>query len=237
MPLLGRLVPAPWVRWVVVGSDCFLLDLGADRYIALDAVAACIWPLATAGEEHSAVVERLIESGFGDRQTVDGLIDQFVAQALAGRLLLTAEDYADAVAIKRHSAPHRSLRLPLWVDAWRSIVATTLRLRRNHLYDCYADYMRCSLGPNRNTLDRLTHAFLFAENFWFRKRAPDDCLARSLALYRFLVANGSSVQHVIGIKIRPFAAHAWVEADGKVLMAASRGGYHPIARFSAPFAQ
>jgi hypothetical protein len=45
----------------------------------------------------------------------------------------------------------------------------------------------------------------------------DCCLRDSLALARFLALQGLHARWVIGIKTRPFGAHAWVQHDHLVL--------------------
>lgn len=42
----------------------------------------------------------------------------------------------------------------------------------------------------------------------------DRCLPRSLAVARRLLAAGAVPELVIGVKLEPFAAHAWVQCDG-----------------------
>lgn len=43
-------------------------------------------------------------------------------------------------------------------------------------------------------------------------RSHDACLSRSIALARYLAARGLPADLVIGVKLRPFAAHAWVQS-------------------------
>lgn len=43
------------------------------------------------------------------------------------------------------------------------------------------------------------------------------CLFDSLALSRFMMVAGQSVDWVVGVKARPFAAHSWVEHGGDIL--------------------
>jgi hypothetical protein len=41
----------------------------------------------------------------------------------------------------------------------------------------------------------------------------DQCLARSIALARVLIARGCRAEVVLGVKLRPFKAHCWVQLD------------------------
>lgn len=49
------------------------------------------------------------------------------------------------------------------------------------------------------------------------RTAADRCLPRSIALALCLIAKGIRAQVVIGVKLRPFGAHCWVQADGQTL--------------------
>lgn len=48
-------------------------------------------------------------------------------------------------------------------------------------------------------------------------RSHDQCLARSLALVRRLAAQRERANLVIGVRVRPFSAHAWVQKDDLLL--------------------
>jgi len=50
---------------------------------------------------------------------------------------------------------------------------------------------------------------------WFP--GAQACLFDSLALSRFMIEAGQSVDWVVGVKARPFAAHSWVEHRGDIL--------------------
>ena len=49
------------------------------------------------------------------------------------------------------------------------------------------------------------------------RTAADRCLPRSIALALCLAARGVCAHVVIGVKLRPFGAHCWVQADGQTL--------------------
>ena len=66
-------------------------------------------------------------------------------------------------------------------------------------------------------LTQLVDAFVRGEETLLSGGAIGDCLPRSLALYVFLSERGVPATHVIGATPRPFAAHAWVEVDGRAL--------------------
>lgn len=49
------------------------------------------------------------------------------------------------------------------------------------------------------------------------RSANDRCLARSLAFFMMASNHGRSVDLVIGVRMKPFGAHCWVESDNVVL--------------------
>jgi hypothetical protein len=46
---------------------------------------------------------------------------------------------------------------------------------------------------------------------------PVRCLQRSVVTARVLRAYGAAAQVVVGYRLAPLAAHAWVEVDGRIL--------------------
>lgn len=50
---------------------------------------------------------------------------------------------------------------------------------------------------------------------WYWKRV--QCLQRSVAMARVLRAYGVEAEVVVGYRLAPFLAHAWVEAGGRVI--------------------
>jgi hypothetical protein len=56
------------------------------------------------------------------------------------------------------------------------------------------------------------------------------CLERSLTLYRLLRKMGVEARFVVGTKVPPagFAAHAWVEHNGRVLGGQGEDGYQEL---------
>lgn len=63
-------------------------------------------------------------------------------------------------------------------------------------------------------LARVVAAFV-----WSRRliSSGDKCLRRSIALANHLIGCGIDCRIVIGVRMRPFAAHAWVQKDDLVL--------------------
>jgi ATP-binding cassette subfamily B protein len=55
------------------------------------------------------------------------------------------------------------------------------------------------------------HNITETERFFFTRIA---CLEKSLAVFLLATSQGKSIDMVIGVKLAPFASHAWVEVEG-----------------------
>jgi hypothetical protein len=113
-------------------------------------------------------------------------------------------------------------RFFLGLRAWWSLFYTAYALRVKGFSRTYREY--AELPPNaaphpETLLHAAQRAFLRAENLFWYRRAPEDCLPRSLALFRFLRITGVPVMHVIGGRRFPaFLMHAWVEHGGSAVL-------------------
>ena len=157
-------------------------------------------------------------------------LERFGTRCLDEGLLVSPLEPQPAGHLERSGGrPPRAIR---WhgLAALRSLVATGRGIAREGLRSVYGRYACMPLGTRRIAFPRAVSAFLAAENLYVSSRAPDDCLARSLALYRYLRSAGFPVVHVIGVRRIPFRGHAWVEYDGQVLLDKPLHGYAALAR-------
>ena len=69
--------------------------------------------------------------------------------------------------------------------------------------------------PGRAGLERIAAAFR-ATSGWIE--AADQCLPRALAARRMCNRRGLGAALVLGVRVAPFAAHAWVQAGGAVVV-------------------
>lgn len=123
---------------------------------------------------------------------------------------------------------------------WRASALTALSLRYRNLESVAnavanarnARNARHARQPGRTSsaadLRTTVAAYMHVRPFAFT--AQNRCLHDSLTLVRFLGAHGLSAQWVIGIRVRPFAAHSWVQSGGIVLNDVHEHvrRYHPI---------
>lgn len=207
-----------------------ILDLDSASYRVLDHVASAMWAALLGERAESDVLAELAGAYDAPFAVLERDLERFGARCVAEGLLLPPAEPASALGPQRCGGPpRRALR---WhrPAAFRSLVATGWRIARQGLRPVYEEYACLPVGTRRIAFPGAVAAFLAAENAYVSSRAPDDCLARSLAMYRYLRSAGFPVAHVIGVQRIPFRAHAWVEHEGQVVLDRPVDAYVPLAR-------
>lgn len=218
---------APWLRHAEVAGCRVILDLRVERYRVLNQAASMMWCALTGESSVAGAIEALSATYQVEESRLISDLETFARQCLEGGLLTHAggeceASYTDAQAV-RHAGP--SIMLALY-----SLVATARSVRRHGFAATYKRYERLARGESSQPGAKALRAFSRAENLFVAARAPDDCLVRSLALFRFLNRSGCRAVHVIGVQRFPFRAHAWVECDGQPALQSSVERYTPLAR-------
>jgi len=206
-----RLYCAQQLRSVVVADHLVMLDLAVGEYVVLDEIATAMWQ------------QLLLSPDERDIQTI--------AQKFSAAISVVATDMAGFASEQmtarrlcpvRASEPARGAPTPYrWPSVARAWWERT-RAERDLRSGFAAAYHDRTNPPAARVnadacdpADRVVAKFAAAENFYPSRKAPLDCLPRSLALVRFLRTAGWAAEHVIGVAMYPFQAHAWVELSGK----------------------
>jgi Transglutaminase-like superfamily/Coenzyme PQQ synthesis protein D (PqqD) len=223
------------VRQAVVDHGLVLLDLHGGEFVILDEVAAAMWQaLAHDGLDTGAAQAALLASFDVEPQRLSADLEAFVQRCLSQGWLQLRHAAGPLVPPQvtsvqptrpKPARPSRTARLaPLY--AWWCLVRTGRELRRHGLrgvVERWPELERPGVPDtpdacDSHSLQRALQAFRLAENFYIAARAPDDCLPRSLALFRFLRARGLPAEHCVGYERHASGAHAWVECGGQVLL-------------------
>jgi len=196
----------PGISFCEVGGRLLFLDLRADRYFGLaDAAERAFRGLVeNPGQQDIQKVQRLYQSGLLIETTgqpplpcpaiplpTESLLD-------AGRLLPTLAERATAVT---------DLLRTQWRLKRRGLGAAIDRLARRK-----AGISPIAASPNR--LGALAGAF---DSTTRLMRSHDQCLVRSIAVADCLAARAIPANLVIGVRIRPFAAHCWVQIGSQLV--------------------
>jgi hypothetical protein len=201
-----------------------VLCLSSGTFLGLNGSARAIWnSLITTGSEVEAA-ERLHLHFAIELAAARTEVRRFI-ESCRQQTLLDPVDLDSISGFPNHTgrSSHRYVG-PSVPSAISSIVRTRALLRFGGFAKAYwgASEVSERYGTKgETTIKSITRAlgmFLKAEGLLPSRRGHNDCLFRSLALFRFLRATGASVAHHIGVTEHPFEAHAWVAFENAPLL-------------------
>lgn len=195
----------PDVYWCIANRRVVLLDLSADRYSALPT------------EADEAFQEWLAN----DFAAAPAALSSWIA---AGLLVKGNGQRPQSASIP----PPRVSRLPthghIWdcsgiIDAWVTQTRIAHALKKTPLITLISDIRQKKAAHTSRTLSDpfVTHAI---RTYLRSARAisnTEECLRWSLAMVRFLRRRQYFPNLVLGVRMMPFAAHAWVQDGDTVL--------------------
>lgn len=221
--------PSPTIRHAEVDRLRIILDLRTETYRILDDAASVFWSILVGEADAAASFQGLTECYIVDDERLQADFAAFAERCVEEGLLQRA---GAPPASGPSAAPTRLARRtrPRTMKAFICLLATKLALARHGFGATYHRYALLPIGTKSVALNSVLSAFTRAENFFVARRAPQDCLLRSLALFRFLRSANIPAEHVIGVRRFPFNAHAWVEYNGSPLLDDHCHGFTPLAR-------
>jgi len=229
--------PASTVRHAEVDGLRVILDLRLGTYRILDDAASALWSVLTGEVDASASIEHLTRRYAVEESLLRRDLLTFAERCVAEGLLVRVDSdnvtLPNAAPLPAENPPDHRSRRGMFA-ALQCLVATRRLLARKGFVATYNHYALLPAGRESTPLATVLQAFTRAENFFIARRAPEDCLVRSLALFRFLRSAHIAAEHVIGVRRLPFTAHAWVECDGSPLLGEGIYGFTPLARIGTP---
>lgn len=210
------------VSFGFVGGGAVLLDIEADRYLMLrGAEAGALAALGTSGAPRSGADPAL------DRLTARGLL----AKGPGAAVLPISVPAPTASALELAGKAERASAL----EIGRYRAGASLRLRFQGIGATVARWRALKARHLRGRADRATDPGAMARGYaaarvqlpWRRLCVPD-----SLALARFLWKRDVDCDVLFGVRIDPFAAHAWVQ-KGELLLSDNINAvadYKPVFR-------
>jgi hypothetical protein len=263
-PLVGAgsgacFAASPDIRHAEVEGLRVLLDLRTESYRVLNEAGSAMWSVLTGEADELAALGSLERRYCADLDRLHSDLASFARRLLAEGVFAPAGEASEASpeaasaqargacfgeAGGRPPPPPRvnETLLPLSglgrgvaiFEALSALTATWFALARSGFAPTYRAHAKFRAAPARAELQSVLAAFRRAENLFLLRRAPNDCVVRSLALYRFVCSYGIAAEHVIGVQRIPFKAHAWVEWRGEPLLDAPVHGFTSLARLGAP---
>lgn len=228
------MIPTLFVRHAEVEGRRVLFDLNTESYRVLDPVASTMWAVLIGERAWTTDRQMLADTYDVSTEALDNDLAGFAASCLAQNLLGDAAEEPPLCA--PNASPKHSL-LPATLHAIQIFYQTRHALKHRGFRATYENYARIQPGliaPGLATLPSAIRAFGRAEHFFLSQRAPNDCLVRSLSLFRFLRERSFPAEHIIGVGRMPFQAHAWVECRGQPVLdeRGHSGIFTPLARLT-----
>ena len=212
---------SPHLRVADVDGLTMVMDLRTSAFYLLDDEASSMWKELRAADGSVIAAKKALGHGDESSRRLAGMFDDFVASC-ESRGFLLAHHPSPACGVPRRRWVRRSHRSSLLtVRAWLSMVRTDIALRTKGFAAIYErlGHTACVGPQSAGGVELAVAAFLRAENFYVRRRAPNDCLPRSLCLYAYLGSLGVPVVHRIGARRFPvLQCHAWVEYEGAPIL-------------------
>ena len=211
----------PYVHLCVDAQAAILLDLRNDAYIGLDkrqlqALRHFVRGLHAGGQSWLDEAERKDALGFAETLVAKGLLTTDSATGKEATPIPAKR--VEFALVDRYTEEPSAVRLRHVVRfliacvviqfslKWRGLDKTVARIRRRKAEA--KSRARAELRP-------LIVAFQYIRPFVYTFQ--ERCLFDSLVLTEYLAAFGVFPTWIIGVQIKPFAAHDWVQEDHAIL--------------------
>ena len=197
---------SPHIRTAEIDGTVVILDLEQSTYSVLNEAASAIWRRVT-----MTATSGVASSAPPQSDQTQSTAAEFLEQCRRTRLLTDDPNTSlPRTPCTGWAGPRSPLALFL-------IGTTSHAIARGHFHTLYRRIALKAPAPvMRVDLNAAIRSFLVAEHFF--PSSPDDCLPRSLSLFRYLTCLGVPAVHKIGVTLTPFTAHAWVEVGDAVVL-------------------
>jgi hypothetical protein len=181
-----------------IDDRAVILDVARDRYCMLGAPAGAVVRALLCGEVSRSGMERLESLG---------IVEPGVSALHEGPKPVTES------ALERTSDVDPTLRFRTVAS---SLARAMLELKVRGLKTALQGARARAMLSRRLDVRAIAIAQAYVR---LRSRFPLDqiCLPDSIALHRILCARGLPASLVLGVRLDPFMAHCWVQADAMVL--------------------
>lgn len=210
-PLLNFTVP-----YTEVDDKVIVLNVRDDKYEILNTTSAFIWIKIT-----NKIPAADIVKSYTKTFSVTPEIAQTDLENTLNIFKSSNYFFGQKVELKPFNSRLSFLQTLPILQAYFSMIRASYMLSKHGFEYTFLEVI--SLLPHKRIrkpeeLKKYRSIFLTAENCYFRKMAPDDCLSRSIGLLYFLLLQGFPAKLCLGARLFPFRSHAWVEVNNQAVM-------------------
>lgn len=190
-----------------VGDRLIFLDLVADRYFCMSESAERSFRSLIAGNARP------------DGEWLAALVEDGLLIETPGKRFPQAYRREAPCPVSMVDEPARPASPGHRLAAIWALTTTKVSLRFGSLHRTLCKLAAAKAAQGDASRGALESAEVAAAFEWTRRvmRSHDQCLPRSIAVASRLAALGIPAELVIGVRLRPFAAHSWVEAGGRLV--------------------
>lgn len=216
------------VKWVLLDDSAIILDLDSGRYFGIKDIGYDFWKRISGYSHHQLnedfyanICNKYDYTYETTNEKINGLITELKQQHILQADNKNAVRKKEKIRFRLFTVFRYLMR-----SAFISIVFTRILLRFSSFRKIYSLADRILIHRRKEGFSKLSltdtdkylNRFCSIESVIYNRRASNDCLHRSLALFFFLVANDMLCQHIIGVREAPLEFHAWVSVNQKGLL-------------------
>lgn len=200
----------PGLSFCLIGGDAVFLDLSRDRYFGLTIEMGRCFVRLVNGDAPEAGDDRLIARLVGDAILMPAGGDEAPAPCPRPAIATSVLDEVGHLPW----SPGSSLR------ALAGLALARMALRLGSLarmLDALAARKAAVDDQRPPTAADLTRVAAAFDASALAVSPLDACLPRSIAMARWLLGLGQPATLVVGVKLRPFQAHCWVQCGDRLV--------------------
>jgi len=193
---------AKGVSCCVLGAQLMFLDIERDRYFCLtpeaDLAFCQLIAAAPLDPAHQSIIDGLVARGLLARTDDDRAPVACIGPGIPELSLIDTNRACSTVAVIQAGVGLYRTARALRRQRWPSVLAALA-------------HDKAQLDPARTSDEALADVAAAFEQLGGFITPIDQCVPRSVAVMRRSIALGLAPTLVIGVRLRPFAAHCWVQ--------------------------
>ena len=197
---------AEHLHYCAIGAERVFLDLAADRYFSLPAEAGAAF--------------RALEEGIALSPSDAGAAllvrEGILVPGNRGKRIAATRNEVPTESLVETSGPRANVSVGTFFEVLYLVACARRAVRAKKLPALLSRFLARTPQPETSRSGRDRAVARFSRVRTLVPIAP-NCLYDSIALTRFLHRRRMAAELVIGAKLHPFAAHAWVQQGATVL--------------------